>query len=115
MTPAVRDRLAFGLAVAVNLVVLLAPSPPAGLSLVPGADKAVHALVFAAVAWTGVRIGLRPRALLPVLLVWAVTSELVQHLVVADRAGDGWDVLADAVGTLLGIVAARCFFAVPSR
>jgi len=102
VTPAIRDRVAFGVAVAVNLVVVLAPAPPDAPSVVPGADKIVHALIFAAVAWTGTRIGLPWRALLAVLLGWAVGSELIQHVALPTRSGDPWDVLADGVGMLVG-------------
>jgi VanZ family protein len=102
VTTAIGDRLAFGAAVTVNLVVLLVPSPPDVPSVLPGADKVVHALIFAAVALTGARIGLPWRGLLAVLLAWAVGSELVQHALLPHRGGDAWDVLADALGAVLG-------------
>jgi hypothetical protein len=121
-----RDRLAFCATVAVNLAVLLAPSTPgpsllpglaglAGLAGMEGMDKAVHALVFAAVAGTGVRVHLPWRALLATLLAWAVVSELIQGAVLPSRAADGWDVLADVAGTLFGLLAASGLFAVRSH
>ncbi|PWJ56271.1 hypothetical protein SAMN06264364_101247 [Quadrisphaera granulorum] len=103
-------RLAFAAAVLVQLVVLYAPRAPAtdGIPLVGGVvDKAVHAAVFAAVAWTGRRAGLPALPLALVLLAHAVVSELLQHWVLPHRSGDPWDAVADATGVLVGLLIAR--------
>lgn len=96
-----RRWVPFALAVAVQLAVLYWPravGTPGALPL----DKVVHALVFGAVAWTGVRAGLRPGPLVIVLLAHAVLSEAVQDTLLPGRSGDPRDAAADAVGTLLG-------------
>lgn len=98
-------RALLAAAVVVQLAVLYWPGPvDAGGALVPGADKIVHLLVFAAVAVTG-RLARVPLPLLAGLLVGhAVVSELVQHHLLARRTGDVWDVLADVAGALAGLV-----------
>ena len=89
----------------VSLVVLFAPS--AGGAGIPGADKAVHLLLFAALAATARwRFG----ALLPVLLAvaaYAPFSEFVQALALSGRSGDPLDVAADLTGAALGWVWGR--------
>ena len=73
----------------------------------PGADKLVHAGLFALLAVTAVlRFGAVRRVLLGVL-AYAAFSELVQALLLAERSGDAWDLLADAVGALAGWYAVR--------
>jgi hypothetical protein len=100
------SRVAFGLAVAVNLAVLYYPRHVAQGGI-PGIDKVVHIVVFAAVAWTGVRAGLPVRWLLAVLVVHAVSSELVQHFLLTNRSGDPADSVADVLGAVLGVGAGR--------
>ena len=69
---------------------------------VPGGDKAVHALLFLLLAGTAaLRFGALP-GVLGVVLGYAVGSELVQGLLLAERSGDAWDVLADGVGAVAG-------------
>jgi hypothetical protein len=94
----------FALAVAANLVLLYWPRT-VGAGGPPHLDKAVHLLAFAAVAWTGLRAGLPSAVLLPVLVVHAVSSELVQARLLSERSGDPADVLADCAGVLLGALA----------
>lgn len=101
-----RRRLVLGVTVVVHLVVLYWPTVGDGSGL-PGLDKAVHLLVFAAVAWAGHRAGLPTGPLVAVLLAHAVVSEAVQHLALPGRGGDPWDALADAVGTVVGVVVAQ--------
>jgi hypothetical protein len=90
-----------------------------GTGGVPYLDKLVHVLVFAAVAWTGLRAGVPARWLLPLLVLHAVTSELVQARLLAQRSGDPADVVADLAGTLAGTLLARASWpyerAVPLR
>lgn len=106
MSGGTRSRAAFALAVLVHLVVLYWPASAAGpAGLVPGTDKLVHAAVFAAVAWTGLRAGLPVRWLVAALLGHAVLSEVVQGTLLAERDGDPGDALADAAGVLAAVLA----------
>ena len=103
------DRLwrpAFLVAVVANLVVLYWPRAVSSGG-VPHLDKAVHLAVFAVLVWTGLKAGLPAYALLPVVVVHAVSSEVVQQLLLARRSGDPADVVADLVGTLAGWGLAR--------
>jgi hypothetical protein len=101
-----RAWAAFAGAVLVNLVVLYWPRAVAGGD-VPYVDKVVHLLVFGAVAFTGVRVGLPVRWLGAVLVLHAVSSELVQHFWIAARSGDPADAVADILGVVVGVAAAR--------
>lgn len=110
-------RLLLALAVCVQLAVLYAPDPPAGMdavAMLPGADKLVHALVFGAVAVTGRLAGVPVRWLAAGLVAHAGVSELVQHALLPQRAGDPSDVLADLAGTALGLVLPRSWRRTPS-
>lgn len=90
-----------------SLVVLFWPSPATGGAAVPGADKAVHAGLFLLLAATGaLRCGASTRVL-ALVLAYAVASELVQALALAERSGDVVDVLADGVGALGGWLLVR--------
>ncbi|RZS90001.1 hypothetical protein EV189_1783 [Motilibacter rhizosphaerae] len=96
----------FALAVAVQLVAVYAPRAPSEGG-VPYVDKVVHLTIFAAPALLGLLAGLPARWLLPVLVVHAPVSELLQALVLPHRDG-GWDdALADLVGVGVGWWAAR--------
>ncbi|UFU02141.1 VanZ family protein [Ruania suaedae] len=95
-------RLAFAGAVGIHLVALYLPTTPGGPSGPPGADKAVHVLVFALVMLTGRLLRLPGVPLAAVLAVHAGVSELVQHLVLPGRTGDVADVVADLAGVGLG-------------
>ena len=98
-------RSMLAVAVVLQVAVLYWPAPPgAGAGLLPGGDKAVHLLVFAAVAVTG-RLARVPVPLLAGLLVaHAGVSELVQHVALPGRSGDARDLLADVVGVLAGLL-----------
>lgn len=104
-----RDARAAWLAVAVvvHLAVLYWPRPPDVGGGVPHLDLVVHLVVFGAVAVCAVRCGLPLTWVVVVLLAHAVVSELVQAYVVPDRTGDWRDAVADAVGTLLGVLLTR--------
>ncbi|WP_350348315.1 VanZ family protein [Agromyces sp. G08B096] len=91
----------FALAVLLQLVVLYLPSAPEGPGI-PGTDKAVHAAIFLLPALLGTLAGIPALALAGVLAAHAVLSEAVQHLVLPDRSGDVWDVVADITGILIG-------------
>ena len=88
--------------VLLSLYVLFWPSPAGSGVTAPGADKAVHAGLFLLLAGTAaLRFGAVP-AVLVAVLGYAVGSEVVQALLLAERSGDAWDVLADAVGAAAG-------------
>lgn len=95
-------RIAFVAAVALQLYGVYAPreaGPHVGL---PQVDKIAHCFLFAAVAFTGLKVGVSARWLLGALVANAVVSELVQHWVLPQRDGDPFDALADLVGVALG-------------
>ena len=102
-----RRGVAAGLTVLVSLVVLFAPAADVPSNIPPGTDKVVHALLFAALAFTARRAGAGGAWLGPALLAYAVGSELVQASSLLGRSASGWDALADAVGVALGLLAAR--------
>ena len=96
-------------AVVVQLVVLYWPNPASPPSSLPSFDKLVHATVFAAVAFTGTRAGVPLVVLAVALAAHAGLSEVIQAAVLANRQGDGLDVVADLVGTALGLAAAAAW------
>lgn len=99
-TPA---RLAFAGALGVHLVGLYLPRVDVPGSVdVPGADKAMHVLLFALVMLTGALVRIPAKWLALVLAVHAVVSEVIQHLALPGRSGDPLDVLANLGGVLLG-------------
>jgi VanZ family protein len=82
--------------------VLFWPSPAGSGVTLPGADKLVHAGLFLLLAGTAaLRHGARPVVLL-LVLGYAAASELVQAVLLSERSGDGWDLLADALGAVVG-------------
>lgn len=93
--------IAFGVACVVNLLALYTPRTAPG-SGIPYADKVVHLLLFAAVAYTGTKIRLPLGWLAGVLVLNAAVSELVQHYWLPQRSGDVFDALTDVVGVALG-------------
>lgn len=98
-------RALLALAVLAQLVALYWPRPVdvgSGISL----DKLVHATIFGAVLWTGVRAGLPAWPLAAVLAVHAGVSEVVQATLL-DRDGNPWDAVADLVGLALAGAALR--------
>lgn len=110
MSPTARRRtrhLVLAAAVLVQLVVLYVPRvPDVGAVGVPGADKVVHAAVFAAVTLAALRATLPAVPVLALVAAHAPVSELLQHLVLPGRSGDPVDVLADLVGVALGATTA---------
>ncbi|MEX3566653.1 VanZ family protein [Micrococcus endophyticus] len=89
--------------VVVHLVVLYLPGndvPQTGFE-VPGLDKTIHVLAFAAPTWAAVRLGSSWWWALP-FAVHAPVSEAVQHAWVPLRTGDAWDMVADLAGVVLG-------------
>ena len=100
--------VAFVLAVLVQvyLLYLYDPGPSADVSI-PHADKIVHAVLFAGPAFLAVLTRLPLHIILPLLILHAPVSELVQHRLIAGRAGEPFDVVADLVGVGLGMLAGR--------
>ncbi|MFL6097451.1 MAG: VanZ family protein, partial [Blastococcus sp.] len=96
------SRGTFALAVLVSLAVLFAPASDVP-STPPGVDKLVHATVFAALALSGRWAGLARGVLVPLLVLYAAASEVIQGLIGRDAAVG--DLLADVVGVLLGLLA----------
>lgn len=94
-------RLAFGVALAVQLIALYAPDGPAGPEI-NGLDKVIHVLIFAAPAFAALMVGIRARWALGILAVYAPVSELIQLFVLPLRSGDLLDVMADIGGVVLG-------------
>ena len=97
--------VAFVAAVIAHLVVLYWPRQVSDGGI-PYADKVVHLGIFAVVVIAGARAGVPLSWLVGVLAVHAVSSELVQHWFLANRAGDPADVAADLVGVAIGAVVA---------
>lgn len=97
-------RALLAVTLVVQLIVLYwprVPGPP-GLLDLPGLDKLIHMVIFAAVAWTGLRAGCRARWWLPLMVLHAGVSEVLQASVLPHRSGDWWDVVADVAGVCLG-------------
>jgi VanZ family protein len=93
---------AFAAAVLLSLQILFWPSPTVATVGLPGVDKLVHAGLFLLLAGTAaLRFGATARPLV-LVLVYAVVSEIMQGLLLPERSGDAWDVLADGVGAVVG-------------
>jgi hypothetical protein len=71
---------------------------------IPYADKVVHIAIFAIVAVAGLWARVPVTWLVSLLVVDAVSSELVQHWLLANRTGDPADVAADLVGVAVGLL-----------
>ena len=83
------------------------PSPAGAGVALPGADKLVHAGLFLLLAGTAaLRFGASTRVLV-LALAYAVGSEVVQAVLLAERSGDAWDALADGIGAVAGWLLVR--------
>jgi VanZ family protein len=97
----VRRRIWLGVALAVQLVALYAPTAPSeGGS--HGLDKVVHAGIFAAVVWTARRAGLPAAWVVAICAVHAPLSEWVQGQFLPHRDGSVDDAIADLAGVVIG-------------
>ena len=95
-------RAAFSVVAVISVYVLFWPRPAGSGIDLPGADKAVHLLLFLLLAGTArLRFG-AVRLVLAGLLAYAAVSELVQALLLSGRSGDLLDLLADALGVVGG-------------
>ena len=95
-------RIAFVAAVALQLYGVYSPREAGPHIGIPQIDKVAHCFLFAAVAFTGLKVGVPARWLLGALAANAIVSELVQHWLLPQRDGDPFDVLADLAGVALG-------------
>ena len=95
------SRLAFGVALALQLIAVYSPQGLAGPGI-PGLDKVVHVSIFFAPALALLMMGIRARWALGILALHAPVSELVQHFWLPQRDGDVFDAVADLSGVLLG-------------
>jgi len=93
--------LAFGVALAVQLIAVYAPVGPGGPEI-NGLDKVVHASIFFAPALAALMMGIRARWALGILALHAPVSELIQYFGLPQRDGDVFDAMADLSGVLLG-------------
>ena len=101
-SPAIGWRVAFAFAVAASFLVLYWPS--AGGPGIPHADKVVHVVLFAAMAFAGFRGRIPALLLVAFLAVHAGSSEVIQDRLLPGRGGDVYDVVADLAGVLAGWV-----------
>jgi VanZ family protein len=95
-------RGAFAVVVLISLAVLFAPAgqvPDAA----PGVDKAVHVVLFLALALTGRWAGVRALVLGGLLVGYGAVSEVLQAVTPVQRSGSAADLLADVVGVALGL------------
>ena len=75
-------------ALVLQFVVLYTPRAPAvGLDGLP-LDKLVHVVIFALPTYALVRVGLPVVAVVILMVVQAVGSEVLQHVALANRSGD---------------------------
>ena len=100
-------QASFGVVVIVSLFVLFLPNDDVPSGFPPGTDKLIHGALFAALALTGRRAGVRTAWLLPTLALYAIVSEVVQAVPALGRSASAWDTLADVVGIALGWLLAR--------
>ncbi len=98
------SRGAFAFVVLVSLVVLFAPADDVPAAL-PGVDKLVHVVLFAALAASGRWAGARPGVLAAGLTGYGAASEVLQAVTPVARTGSVADLLADLVGIALGLAA----------
>ena len=103
-TPKLLWRLAFGVALAVQLIAVYSPHGLAGPEI-NGLDKVVHLSIFFAPALAALMMGIRARWALGILALHAPVSELIQHFALPQRSGDVFDVVADLSGVALGWLA----------
>ena len=85
-----------------SLYVLFWPDPAGAGSAPPGADKVVHLLLFAGLSTSAcLRFG-SSLGVVASVAGYAAISEVVQALLLSERAGDLLDLVADLVGVAAG-------------
>lgn len=90
-----------GIALVVQCIGLYGPPGPAAPPGIP-LDKVNHLIGFAVPVALFLLAGVDRRLVIGLAVLQAVVSEVVQGLLLPERAGDPWDLLADAVGILAG-------------
>ncbi len=98
------SRGVLAVTVLVSLAVLFAPGSDVP-SAPPGVDKAVHLVLFLALALAGRWAGIRPVPLAVLLVAYGGVSEVVQALSDLQRSGSVLDWLADVAGAATGLLA----------
>lgn len=91
---------------AVQLFALYVPGDPhqsLELPFLPGADKVVHALLFAVPVYLLGRLTGRIGLVAAGFAVHAVLSEVIQGRAIPYRDADPWDAAADLVGIALAV------------
>lgn len=94
-------RIIFSLVLIIVSGLFLMQSPPSpAMSQFAHADKVVHFGLFFVLAAT-MHLAFRPHLLMavPILFIYAVSIEAIQHFV-PGRGADVWDVVADMAGVL---------------
>jgi hypothetical protein len=99
-------RTPFVLVALLSLWMLFSPAStvPAGP---PYSDKAVHILLFAALAATGRHAGMHAGVLAGVLVGYAIGSEVLQSVLPINRTGDVVDAAVDVLGVVVGLLVWR--------
>ncbi|MCH8493391.1 MAG: VanZ family protein [Idiomarina sp.] len=108
-------RIIFSLVVIIVSGLFLMQSPPTpAVSQFAHADKVVHFGLFFVLAAT-MHLAFRPRLLIavPILFIYAVSIEAIQHFV-PGRGADVWDVVADMAG-VLGFYVCRALYKVRAK
>ena len=95
-------RSVFAGLLGISLVMFLLPGDD--LSSSAPNDKLVHGLTFVALAVAGSWAGVRPVRLGLGLAAYAVATEVLQAVLPIGRHGDVRDLLADAMGIVLGLL-----------
>ncbi len=88
--------------IAALLSVVVLFTPASGVPTAPpGTDKIIHTVLFALLAYTGLYANIS--RVLPLLVVYAGVSEVLQHVITPlRRGGDVLDALVDVLGVGLG-------------
>jgi len=115
-------RTLLGLYVMALLVITLAPLPDGGefVEAVPGLDKLIHVLLFGGLAfllmWNATRQG-RALVFIKVFGLTVAAAALIEAVQnpLPYRSGDVWDLLAGAVGALIGVALATGMLGVRRR
>lgn len=105
-----RRRWVFLTLIALAIQVIGLYAPASGEPLItspPHTDKVFHAASFAAVTACAVLARFPMRFVVPLMLVHAVASELIQWRLIESRSGDIADLIADGLGVAAGVLAAR--------
>ncbi|WP_329474483.1 VanZ family protein [Kribbella sp. NBC_01484] len=95
-------RIGFVAACVLQLYGVYAPREAGPHVGIPQVDKIAHFLLFASVAFLGLKVGVQARWLLAALVANAIVSEIVQHYLLPQRDGDPFDAIADLAGVAFG-------------